>query len=169
MSDYFAATIETFYHAVAMLSYRSKTWDNPQRSSPSYIRQSLASSHISSTTIKEVRDQLVLFPFIPYAFSLSLSVAYREMRHNKMPMSRARARTQFQNNCEVLNRLGDIFWSASVMAEMGKSTLKEMDRVYSVVAVSGQRKLQPDAANGESSNAGMPSQANIQNGTFILM
>ena len=134
-----------------MLSYRSKDWESPQRSSPSYLRQSLASSHVSSTSSHEVRDQLILFPFVPYAFSLSLSVAYREMRHNKIPMSRARARTQFQNNCESLGQLGEVFTSASTMAEMGRSTLKEMDRVFSVVAVSEQRKSQPVSRNVESS------------------
>lgn len=73
------------------------------------------------------------------------------MRHNKIPMSRARARTQFQNNCESLGQLGEVFTSASTMAEMGRSTLKEMDRVFSVVAVSEQRKSQPVSRNVESS------------------
>jgi hypothetical protein len=146
-TDYFVATIETLYHAVAMLSCRSKTWGTPHRSSTSYLRQSLASSRVSSITGHEVRDQLALFPFVHYSFSLSLSVAYREMRHNKVSIIRARARTQFQSNCDVLYELGEIFWCASTMAEMGKSTLKEMDRVFTVVAVSEQLKSQQDPSN----------------------
>lgn len=154
-----------------MLSYRSKTLESlngPQRSSISYLRQSLASSRVSLTAGREIRDQLLLFPFVPYAFSLSLSVAYREMRYNKLPMSRARARTQFQSSCDILSELGEIFWSASTIAEMGKSTLKEMDRVYSIVAVSEQRKSQPDAGNRQNSNAGMSSRPDISHGKFTF-
>ena len=133
-----------FYHAVTILSSRSKAWDSPARSSLSFFRQSLASYRVSTTAKSEIREQLVLFPFVPYAFSLSLSIAYREMRYNKLPMGRSRARIQFQHSCDILSELADIFESAAKMAEMGTSTLKEMDRVHSVVAVSEQRKLQPE-------------------------
>ena len=70
---------------------------------------------------------------MPYAVSLSLSVAYREMRHNRVPMYRTRAQVDLKTNCRVLEKLGKIFWAASVTAEMGKSTLKEIDKVYSSV------------------------------------
>jgi hypothetical protein len=126
-----------------MLSYRSKAWINPQRSSPSYLRQCLASSRISAMSVDEVRTQLILFPFVPYAFSLSLSVSYREMRHSKVALNRARARTQFQSTCNMLSELDNIFSSASLMSEMGAAVLKEMDRVAQVAAVSDQRKSQP--------------------------
>jgi hypothetical protein len=79
--------------------------------------------------------------------SLSLSIAYREMRHNKVPLHRARARTQFQTMCDALSELGGVFWSASSTAEMGKKMLKEMDRVVSEVAASENKKPQQDAAN----------------------
>jgi hypothetical protein len=159
------ATIETFYHAVAMLSYRSKAWGNPKRSSLSYLRQCLASSRVSTITGYEIREQLILFSFVPYAFSLSLSVAYREMRHSRVSMNRARARIQFQSNCDVLSELGEIFSSASTMSEMGKSTLKEMDRVFSVVAVSEQRKSQPGSRNVEINTNGISSPANVGSST----
>lgn len=82
-----------------------------------------------------------------------------------MPMSRSRARAQFQNTCDILYELGEIFGSAATMAEMGKSTLKEMDRVCSVVAVSEQRRLQPENANGESSHTGTSSRPNGEEST----
>ncbi|KFY82221.1 hypothetical protein V500_10714 [Pseudogymnoascus sp. VKM F-4518 (FW-2643)] len=131
------ATIETLYHAVTILSCRSKWMTDLQRSSAPYIRQSLSTSTLSSTVGRELHDQLVLFPFVPYALSLSLSIAYREMRHGKIPLHRARARAQFQTICDALSDLRDVYRSAATTAELGKKLLKEMDRVVSTVAVSG--------------------------------
>ena len=131
--DVLQATIETLYHAVAILSYRSKSSERTSHSSASYVRPSFSASRVTSIVGDEFYGQLVLFPFVPYAVSLSLSVAYREMRHNKVPMYRARAQVDHRTNCHVLENLGKIFWSASVMAEMGKSTLRELDKVYSSV------------------------------------
>jgi len=96
----------------------------------------------------ECQDHLVLFPFVPYAVSLSLSIAYREMRRNKVPMYRARARADLQTNCHILEVLGEIFWSASIMADVGKSTLRELDRAYASIANSQQRRTQQEVTNG---------------------
>ena len=84
-------------------------------------------------------------------------------------MNRARARAQFQKNCDVLSELGDIFSSALTMAEMGKSTLKEMDRVFSVVAASEQRRSQPSSRNMESSTNDMRPHANVGNGKCAII
>jgi hypothetical protein len=132
-----------------MLSCRSKTWDNLQRSSPPFLRQSLASLRVNLTVGRELRHQLVLFPFVPYAVSLSLSIAYREMRYSKVSMYRARARTEIQTTCTTLSELGEFFWSAAKMAEMGKLTLEEMDRVVLQVASSERRRSPQGIASGE--------------------
>lgn len=141
------------YHAVAILSCRSRSFEEPQRSSTSYIRQSLSAAQIISIVDQEFRDQLSFFPFVPYAVSLSLSVAYREMRHSKIPMYRARARLKLQNICNILQSLGEIFWSASTLGDMGQATIREMDRVYSAVANSQHRENQqhpaPEDLNAE--------------------
>jgi hypothetical protein len=63
------------------------------------------------------------------------------MRHNKVPLYRARARAQFQTICDVLSALNQTFRSASTTADMAKKLLKEMDRVVSTVAAPEQRKL----------------------------
>jgi hypothetical protein len=108
----------------------------------SYLRQSLSTSILSSTVIRELRDQLTLFPFIPYAMSLSMSIVYREMRHSRLPLHRARSRAQFQILCDALSELSGIFWSASTTADMGKKLLKEMDRVVSAASASEARRPQ---------------------------
>jgi hypothetical protein len=135
------ATIETFYHSISILSCRSKTWADPQRSSTSYLRQSLSTAVLSSTASHALQEhQLTLFPFIPYAMSLAMSIAYREMRHSKLTIQRTRSRIQFQTLCDALTRLEGIFWSASATAEMGKKLLKEMDRVVSTVSNTYERR-----------------------------
>jgi hypothetical protein len=42
--------------------------------------------------------------------------------------------------CDILRDIEEVSWSASTMAEMGKATLKEMDRVYNEVASERRRQ-----------------------------
>ena len=128
------ATIEIFYHSISIISHRSHIWAEPKRSAPSYLRQALSTSILSSTTPHELQDQLVLFPFVPYAISLSLSIAYREMRHNKLPVHRMRARAHFQASCRLLEGLEGKYCTAANAANMGKKMLREIDRVFSTVS-----------------------------------
>jgi hypothetical protein len=123
------ATLETFYHAVAILSCRGESRDLAARSSSAQVRQSLSAARITSIAGQEFHDQLSMIPIVPYAVSLSLSVAYQNLRHTKVPMYQERARGQIQANCDLLRELGNIFWSASLMADMGEEIVREMDRV----------------------------------------
>lgn len=93
-------------------------------------RQALSSERVTTIVGVENYDHLVLFPFVPYAVSLSLSLNYREMRRSKIPVLRSRARLAFEVNCNTLKRLGSTFVTAASMAEIGLKTLKEVDRVY---------------------------------------
>ena len=82
-------------------------------------------------------------------------------------MQRARARAQFQSNCDALSELGEIFSSASNIADMGKATLKEMDRVFCAVAASEQQKAQQDSARGNpnvTNVSSTPQVSNFENG-----
>lgn len=129
------ATIEILYYAVAVLSYRSKPGDTGIiGSTASRTRQSHAAEKITAIVSHEPHGHLSLFPFVPYAVSLSLSVAYREIRRSKVPMYRSRAQNAMEANCSLLADLGEIFWSAEAMAELGNMVLKELSRVYSDVA-----------------------------------
>lgn len=80
-----------------------------------------------------------------------MSIAYREMRHSKLPTHRARSRAQFQTICDALSELQSIFWSASTTSEMGKKLLKEMDRVFSTVSSAENMRPQHNV-NGNSSS-----------------
>lgn len=57
-------------------------------------------------------------------------------------MSRSRAKIAFEANCRILERLGETYWSAAAMAEMGNLTLKELDRVYAQAVDGNSRKSQ---------------------------
>ncbi|CAM1508879.1 Fc.00g026180.m01.CDS01 [Cosmosporella sp. VM-42] len=124
------ATIETFYHAVIILSCRlprpgtltaASTLPPPSANA----RRSLAAERIAHAV---PRDHLSPVPFVPYAVCLALSVEYRKMRHSRLPMFRARAMQAFRRNCELLRQFGDYFWSANVVAGLGERVLKEMER-----------------------------------------
>lgn len=124
------ATIETFYHAVIILSCRlprpgtipaASTLPPPSANA----RRSLAAERIACAV---PRDCLSPVLFVPYAVSLALSVEYRKMRHSRLPMFRARAMDGFKRNCQMLRNFGDYFWSANVVAGLGERVMKEMER-----------------------------------------
>ncbi|KAI9643853.1 hypothetical protein NHQ30_007204 [Ciborinia camelliae] len=97
-------------------------------------------------------EQLVLFPFVPYALSLSLSIAYREMRHNKLPVHRMRARGQFQASCRLLEGLEGKYWTAANAANMGKKMLREIDRVFSTVSSENKSTAPQQDVNSNTDN-----------------
>ncbi|OHW89709.1 fungal specific transcription factor [Colletotrichum incanum] len=131
------ATIEVFYHAVIILSCRLSRPGPPAQYALSIppasanARRSLAAERISSAIR---RDHLSPVPLVPYALSLALSVEYRKMRHSALPMFRARARSAFKSNSELMKRFGDVFWSARVVAGLGERILREMERAANSIA-----------------------------------
>jgi hypothetical protein len=143
------ATIETFYHAVIILSCRlprpgtiSAASTLPPASANS--RRSLAAERIACAV---PRDCLSPVPFVPYAVSLALSVEYRKMRHSRLPMFRARAMNAFKRNCQMLRNFGDYFWSANVVAGLGERVLKEMERAATTLTKEA-TPLPGDVASG---------------------
>ena len=136
------ATLETFYHAVAILSCRPRYFRAQPRLFTAHTRQSLSALRITSDVGTDNHHRMPLLPFIPYAVSLSMSVSYLELRHSMIAIHRSRFRTELWKNCEILEVLGHVFPSASAMADMGKAILNEVDRIVSVVACSGNDNTQ---------------------------
>lgn len=114
-----------------MLSCRTKSLQKPPQSSISYLRQSLSATKATSIVSEDFHGQLCNLPIVPYAISLSLRVAYRELRLSRAPMLRMRARKQLLVNSAILRELGDIFWSATALANLAEQTVREMDKVCS--------------------------------------
>ncbi|KAH0529366.1 hypothetical protein TsFJ059_004120 [Trichoderma semiorbis] len=138
------ATIETFYHAVIILSCRlprpgtiiaASTLPPPSANA----RRSLAAERIACAV---PRDCLSSLPFIPYAVSLALSVEYRKMRHSRLPMFRTRAMNAFKRNCDLLRSYSEHYWSARVVGGLGEGVLREMERAANTLA----KELSPQPA-----------------------
>ena len=135
------ATIETFYHAVNILSCRLPS---PGREGRGMVpvpaadcRRSLAAERITFVVGTEFEGRLSPFPIVPYAVSLSLSVQYRKMRHTRVPVHWNRAKRLFARNCKLLERMGEGFWSARMLAGLGERVLREMERVVRAVGEQG--------------------------------
>ncbi|GAW26911.1 putative fungal specific transcription factor [Rosellinia necatrix] len=130
------ASLEIFYHSVAILSTQSpadvtsSAMPNPATNS----RRSLAAERITSIIAEEFAGQLSYMPFIPYGVSLSLSVSYRKMRHSKVPMYRSRGKLAFRKNTLLLKSMDDMFWKSKTMVAMAEQVLNEMDKAVASLA-----------------------------------
>ncbi|KAI0450999.1 hypothetical protein F5B21DRAFT_397751 [Xylaria acuta] len=130
------ASLEIFYHSVAILSAQSpadltsSTMPNPATNS----RRSLAADRITSIISEEFAGQLSYMPLIPYGVSLSLSVSYRKMRHSKVPMFRNRGKQAFRKNILLLKSMDDMFWKSKTMVAMAEQVLNEMDKAVASLA-----------------------------------
>lgn len=167
------ATIETFYHAVIILSCRlprpgTKSAASTLPPASANARRSLAAERIACAV---PRDCLSPVPFVPYAVSLALSVEYRKMRHSRLPMFRARAMNAFKRNCEMLRNFGDYFWSANVVAGLGERVLKEMERAATTLTTTKEvTPLPGDVAGGSNGSLQQNDQDpwnNVYNQQFV--
>ena len=150
VKSHLLATIEVFYHAVAMLSCRAQSSQEAteRASSAAQVRQILSMSRVTFIVGEEFRGQLSLLPFVPYSLSLALKVSYRELRTSKASIFRARARKQILEQCRLLRELGEVFWSAVVMVELAEQTIREMDKVtFNVI---GQQHQQQQSSKHQS-------------------
>ncbi|PHH80465.1 hypothetical protein CDD80_1475 [Ophiocordyceps camponoti-rufipedis] len=130
------ATIETFYHAVIILSCRlprpgSMSAATTLPSPSANARRSLAAERITRAVSD---DDLSAMPFVPYAVSLALSVEYRKMRHGRLAMFRARSIKAFRRSCELLRKFDGSSWNAKVVAGLGERILHEMERAATMLS-----------------------------------
>ncbi|KAI1763236.1 hypothetical protein GGR53DRAFT_521115 [Hypoxylon sp. FL1150] len=129
------ASLEIFYHSVAILSSQSPS-ENRSTALPAPAtnsRRSLAADRITSIVGQEYPGQLSYLPIIPYGVSLSLSVSYRKMRHSNVPMYRSRGKQAFIANTSLLKLLDDTFWTAKTIVAMAEQVLQEMDKAVASI------------------------------------
>ncbi|KAF2017884.1 hypothetical protein BU24DRAFT_460873 [Aaosphaeria arxii CBS 175.79] len=146
------ATLETFYHAVAILSCRTHALTQPPRSSPSHVRQSLSATRVISMISEDYNGKFPPTPIVPYAVSLALRFFYREFRFTKVPLFRGRAQKQLTLGCDILRDLGDAYPVAIGIANLVEQMLNETDKVYSSMAHQSQ---EPERSR-TSSHGGTP-------------
>lgn len=149
------ATIEVFHHAVSALSVRQTRQafepapargsevDNNNNSSSNndsskqelypHLPQPLLNARrsISADRILQIVKQYDVgpLPFIPYALSISLSVAYRKWRFSQIPMFRARGREAFMEVLPVLEKWGRVFTAARVNYNLAQKVVEGMEKV----------------------------------------
>ncbi|TKA64331.1 hypothetical protein B0A49_08289 [Cryomyces minteri] len=122
-------TLELFYHAVAMLSHRARSIQDPVRATASYTRQSLAAVRATLILTRSIPGGFSPLPIVPYAISLSLAVAYRQYRQSRLTSYQERVKEEIEACCELLQSLENIWWSAGVMADLGRGALKKVNKV----------------------------------------
>lgn len=132
------ATIEVFHHAVSALSVRqtrqaiAATAESDPRQYPHLPEPLLnARRSISADRILQIVKQYDVgpLPFIPYALSISLSVAYRKWRFSQIAMFRARGRAAFLEVLPVLEEWGRVFTSARINHNLAQKVVEGMEKV----------------------------------------
>lgn len=121
------ATLELFYHCVAMWAYRARSINDPIPSTPSYVRQGLAAVRTIQILSKECPEDLPPLPVVPYAVSLGTAVSYRAFRQTKLASHRKRSKEDLQACCKILEKMRDSWWSAGAMADLGTAALKKAE------------------------------------------
>ncbi|KAI1321514.1 hypothetical protein F5Y16DRAFT_68363 [Xylariaceae sp. FL0255] len=156
------ASLEVFYHSVAILSSQSpadgttSTLPNPATNS----RRSLSADRITQIVGCEFRGQLAYTPIIPYGVSLSLNVSYRKMRHSKVPMFRSRGKQSFRTNTALLKSMDDMFWTARTMVAMAEQVLEEMGKA--VASLAQENGLTDSSKKGDQPSSAESSQPPLQ-------
>ncbi|RHZ71174.1 hypothetical protein CDV55_108643 [Aspergillus turcosus] len=147
--------LEVYYHAVAILSCRSRMHDHPQNSNSS-IRQGLAAVRIHSIVATECAQDLPPLPIVPYALSLSMSVSYQQFRSSRLITHFNRAKASLEACCSLLEGMGIYWYSAEAMARLGRRALREIDVAKPVLQRSqgqGVRQLMDSESIPSASNA----------------
>jgi hypothetical protein len=86
-------------------------------------------SHSADRILDVIQDyKLCPFPFVPYALTLSLSVAYRKWRFSQLPMFRTRGGADFKKVLPVLQGMAEIWSSARINGQLGQAVMLKLDR-----------------------------------------
>jgi hypothetical protein len=106
---------------------------------PSSVRQSLSAIRVASIVAEHYPNNLIALPIIPYALSLSMSVAYKHFRKTPLITSRIRAAADLETRCNLLETVGTTWNSATVMKKLGRKALREARRIIPALNRNGSR------------------------------
>ncbi|RMZ82324.1 hypothetical protein DV738_g1742, partial [Chaetothyriales sp. CBS 135597] len=115
--------LELCYNVIAILSCR-----NSSPNTVSYNRRITASDRIESLLSNPPDQYLNIppLPLVPYAVSLSLTVAYRRLRDNHYHNDPEQIQSALTVRCEMLENLSTYWWTAHGMAQLGRKALRSM-------------------------------------------
>ncbi|KAK9455940.1 hypothetical protein V1511DRAFT_324278 [Dipodascopsis uninucleata] len=119
------ATLELFYHAVCMLSYRQR---GPYEivSTSSYVRQCASANKAVAIANTSLFYDLIALPVIPYSIALAFSVNYQHYRYSKLVTTRDVARRQLVESYDILKQLSKLWFLASVMKRLGHKAMSDI-------------------------------------------
>ncbi|KAF2191154.1 hypothetical protein K469DRAFT_720136 [Zopfia rhizophila CBS 207.26] len=120
--------LSLYHHTMCMASHKSLSINDPVKSTPSYVRQSLSATRVISLLNAEPPELLPPLPLVPYALSVALSVVYRHFRQRRLKVHINRATDELKQCVILLNRLRNAWWSAGTMADLGIAVLNNADR-----------------------------------------
>ncbi|KAI1480293.1 hypothetical protein F4774DRAFT_425099 [Daldinia eschscholtzii] len=127
------ACIELLYHVVGVISYRPpeieiiETRDTDSTPSTE-IRSSRIRHKYCARQILSILDlQVTNLPFIPYAASLSLTVALRSLKHTSLETTRKVARDDVRRSFRALDALAETYWHAEQASRVGRQLLQTYD------------------------------------------
>ncbi|KAJ5496380.1 transcriptional regulator family: Fungal Specific TF [Penicillium fimorum] len=134
------ATLELYYHSVAILSCRYKPTENIDSTRLSSVRQGLAAVRIHSIVASECADDLPPLPIVPYSVTLSMGVSYRQLRSSRLITHLDRAKASLEACRSVLENLSPYWYSAEAMARLGQ---KALDQIQGKSQSSGANPMGP--------------------------
>ncbi|PLB43400.1 hypothetical protein P170DRAFT_370456 [Aspergillus steynii IBT 23096] len=121
-------SLELVYHAIALLASRPWVLKDQPKSDTLYLRQDLSVYRIVSLIQIHEVSQLLPLPIIPYAISLSFSVAYKQIQRCQLLSTQDTAKHHVRALYKSLEALSPTWWSAQVMTRLGRRVLHEIQR-----------------------------------------
>lgn len=118
--------LEVFYNVIAILSCRTASPGHA-----SYLRRLHAGNEIQRLMSQGYEEHIPPFPLVPYAVSLSLTVAYRVIRDCNFSTHDPEAKLARENlatRCEILESLSPRYWPADAMAKLGRKALLSLSK-----------------------------------------
>ncbi|KAL2257073.1 hypothetical protein VTK26DRAFT_696 [Humicola hyalothermophila] len=134
------ATLEVLYHAICVLSVRmprdrfriapecdEAPGPRIQHLPPSGVNA--RRSHSADRIVDVIQQYKISpMPFVPYALTLSLSVAYRKWRFSQLPMFRTRGGADFKKVLPILQQMGATWTSARLNGQLGQAVMEKLDQ-----------------------------------------
>ncbi|KAK0775771.1 hypothetical protein LTR91_024636 [Friedmanniomyces endolithicus] len=141
-------TIHLYYLTVAVLSHRSRGIKLIPRATNSSIRQRLCASEIIRLMESDHAGcGLHALPFVPYAVSLTLSVAYQHLRQSQFLHQQEDACQEFRKCTRILQSLRRTWSSADTMAALARKVQDEIERASSLASFRVTRAVQRQAGD----------------------
>nr|POF12273.1 hypothetical protein CFP56_76032 [Quercus suber] len=152
-------------HITGILSCRTDTQSSSNIPFTHSMRQRACVTTIHEIINSRPSTELVMLPFVPYSASLALSAAHRELRHSKSPTLETRARARVVQSLNDLNKFGPVSWSASAIAELASSVLREPTSrtdIYPAIPTYAVATTHRDTTVAISTNTGESASSTIQ-------